>query len=207
MKYKAKCTKCDKVFNWAGDGKPYKSQSAADAALRMHVARTHDKTIDNTGSHKKAKRLARVHSRALALAGTHRGNVVDDFDERKPRKRLSPEQLSGVLDFINTRRGQFTTKSGCFVAALEASGAAHIIQSNSTAVDRYFKLAKQARRQVNGRSRLQEIIIQPVAKKTINFCPNCGDNIKGHALAAIIAQRLQDGAVVLIDGERMEHAS
>ena len=64
--------------------------------------------------------------------------------------------------------------------------------------------AKKPVRQ-NAKRKYTRQTIQPVTRTTINFCEKCGHSIQTQAMGAVIAERLQSGAVVTIDGEKVEY--
>lgn len=155
---------CDRHFT-------KKNKATAQAAIKMHIDRVHTGRIKTpTGP-----RNGDAHTGIVTL-------------KHHAHNRLSPEQMGGVLDFIRSRRTEFSTKTACFTAALESAGAAGRIQANSTAVDRYFKRAdgqpmkpSAAKRRYTKQQKQQHDI-------RVNFCPNCGCNI--HAVATGMAAAL-----------------
>ena len=107
------CTKCPKKFT-----KP--NTASADQALRMHVGR--------------------VHSRNIAPPNAHDGIVhLHGRNGKHPRSKLSREQASSIVGFIQTNRDRYPNKQACFNAALDELGLADRLNKTSTSTARYFE--------------------------------------------------------------------
>lgn len=157
---KVTCTKCPKTFD-----KP--NRLAADQALRMHVARVHDRTL--VAPHE--------HSGVVRLNGGRKG-------------KLSAEEVGSIVGFIQSRRDRFPSKQACFTAALEHAGVENKIRNNSVAVQRYFSKAENSRPAAEAPVKRKYTKRQKPVQHDIhvNFCPNCGCNI--HAVAVGMATAL-----------------
>jgi hypothetical protein len=109
------------------------NQTKAALALKMHVARVHDKTIVTPSGPRASKVLAKTENE---------GNVLVAKGNRQyhPR-RMSKEDSQSIVDFIVANRENFPSKKACFIAAMENAGTTGKITNNSTCVDRYFKKA------------------------------------------------------------------
>jgi hypothetical protein len=154
------CTKCPKKFT-----KP--NTASADQALRMHVGR--------------------VHSRNIAPPNAHDGIVhLHGRNGKHPRSKLSREQASSIVGFIQTNRDRYPNKQACFNAALDELGLADRLNKTSTSTARYFAKAESAGPAKRKYTKRQN---QPVAHEVrVNFCPACGCNI--HAVATGMATAL-----------------
>jgi hypothetical protein len=166
-----KCSKCPKTFT-----KP--TQMLAEAALRMHVGRKHERNIIANHEHSGViRRRANGSAEAVVVADKH------------PRSHLTHAEVGSIVGFIRERRDQFPNKTACFTAALESAGVRDRISNNSTAVNRYFAKAETettaapATPQKRKYTRRQPVVVQQEIH--VNFCPNCGCNI--HAVARGIA--------------------
>lgn len=155
---KVTCTKCPKTFT-----KP--DRLTAEQALRMHVARVHDRT--------------------LVAPHEHSGVVHLRKNGKTPRSKLAPEEVEGIVGFIQNRRDRFPSKQACFTAALEHVGVSDKIVNNSVAVQRYFEKANAAAPAKRKYTKRQKPVQHDIH---VNFCPNCGCNI--HAVAMGIASAL-----------------
>lgn len=185
-----KCKQC-------GDKFTHPTKNQCDSALRMHVGREHTGNIRSHGQ-KTVKVAANggrypVGSVIVAEAagsnetgpglGLDRGRWQSKVIGRP--SRLNPVESGAVLSFIRERRGEFDTKSACFLAAVEAAGVTGKIKTNSVAVDRYFKKAlKGQRRKYTRRTQAKE----PVSD-VLCFCPKCGLNVAVARTAMTVALR------------------
>ncbi len=170
----ATCDKCPKTFT-----KP--TQWKADSALRMHVGRSH--------------------SGIIKVPKGSRGNGAIQRKESKMRGRnLAIDEVTALVDFIRTHRGEFPTKMACFKAALKATGIENKIRPGSTAVVRYFakadklgKLAPVAEQEpeVKVKRKYTKSKLSKLDKPNgvTCFCPICGSNIVVSE-TMIIAKRL-----------------
>jgi len=148
----------------------------AQQALRMHIGRTHEQRIMNGNTVQKSSR--RVHRSA----------------------KLLPEQAEKVVAFIHKNKSNFSTKTACLAAALEAAGAKGAITLNSTAVTRYFDKAEAlAAQAMNGHApsgkkekRNYTRKAQPATQHVhVNFCPNCGCSMQAVATGMAMAAQLK----------------
>ncbi len=140
------------------------SQSRVDQALRMHAWRAH---------------------RSSDKKPTERKTV-----ERKPKGKLSKEEMHQLITYIREHQAEFVSKAACVRAAFDAWGLTDRIKISSTMCDRYFakagvKPGAEKRKYVR---REPKEVVQSVA---INFCPNCGCNIHGIATGMVLASKLK----------------
>jgi len=165
----------------------------AQSALAMHVGRVHNGRIkvpyEENGGHTGVLDAQPV--------------VADKAVQRKYRK-LTQEEVMMVTKFIRKNQDDFASKSACFAAALEAAGLSGLRKNSGSAVIRYFAKANQT----GGKRKYTRCIkpVEAVTHKTINCCPNCGCNLKAMALGLVMAERILSGAVVTLDGEKVEYA-
>ena len=155
------CKQCSKQFT-------HETQAQVDQALRMHVARSHSRTL---------------------LSPNERSSKSGN------RSALDTEQKDFLLNFIRERHKEFQTKTECFTQALEAAGVPEALKASSTNVQRYFQ---QAYAQVQSSpakilkkrpyTRRAALNPAPLTQEVqINFCPQCGCNIHAIARGMVLA--------------------
>lgn len=135
--------------------------------------------------------VGRVHLRNIAPPNTGQALIIERAPPHKhPRSHLTDDEVTTLLVYLNAHRDEYTNKTSCFRAALEATHLAGRIQASSTAITRYFDkadalknggiAAEPAKRKYTKRQ------VKPVAQEIrVNFCPQCGCNI--HAVATGMA--------------------
>ena len=200
---------CDRHFT-------KKNKALAKQAIQMHIDRKHTLRIQtpsgprNSNGHTgviTASPPTTTTEMAVALP-TRTRPMRGSAGKGGGGSHLSPQEVMAVVEFIRAHADEFTTKTGCFKAALAASGLTGRIMPSFTTVTRYYGRATRAEQPRTKRSyrKHQAAAPAPVAQKTINFCSYCGQSIKAQALGSVIAERILAGAVVTIDGEKVEYA-
>jgi len=160
----ATCTKCPKTFT-------HPTETRAQQALRMHVGRTHKRNIiDNHPGVLRQRKNG-------TLVATTRGNLLAG-------------EVDKIVAFIQAKRGDFTNRTRCLEAALQATGLNGKIKVNSSSVTRYYQKADHSGSPEVEKVKRKYTKKQPAPQHIhVNFCPNCGCNMQavatGMAMAAL----------------------
>jgi hypothetical protein len=98
------------------------------------------------------------------------------------KSRMTKDEVSKLIGFINENHKQFPTNKDCFDAAVEAAGVQGRFKITSGAVCRYFAKAKAMNRQAAGKRPYTRRQHKPVEVQIhLNYCPNCRCDLRAVA--------------------------